>query len=611
MNGSIDPDTIYTRQAVIGSGSFGRVYKGVDKRTGQAVAIKIIDVEAQDDEVEDVIQEIAILSELNSPYVTKYHGSYLKGSELWIVMEYCAGGSCSDLLRPGLIPEDYITIIVRELLMGLDYLHGDHKLHRDIKAANILLSANGQVKLADFGVSGQLSATMTKKNTFVGTPFWMAPEVIKQSGYDHKADIWSVGITALELAMGEPPHSDIHPMKVLFLIPKNPPPQLQGDFSKEFKHFIECCLRKEAKERPSAKELLKHPFVRKAKKTTYLTELIERHERFMAQYHPNKQERDEEEAEQSRSIPQSPENEDLWDFGTVRPTHAGRPPALQVMNDAGTNARSRTFSGGEKLLSKDSLASKSSRWNRSQENSNGPSPPRTARLRPTAQSMPVTPPRRPVQPSPTKVPLPPSPEKGHDPSHVLQSPVPGASPGKQLLNEQQQEGVNAPSKSRDAQQPFAPATPSAQLMANCDSPFTASQKKTALQVPPKGQAPQQQQSSDITALSNVLLPALEAALNRRSENFFHSTTPSSASSTNSATASALQPQNLSKSDLKALKDSHDQIRKLVNKMAHYLNEIDKLDARAPGPVGMGQNVGPFLDGFLEEVLVRVDAQPRE
>ena len=136
--GSVDPETLYTKQTCIGGGSFGKVYKGVDKRTGQLVAIKVIDVENAEDEVDDIIQEISILSGLNSPYVTKYHGSYLKGSDLWIVMEYCSGGSCGDLLRPGLIPEEYIIIIVRELLLGLEYLHNDNKLHRDIKGEDCI-----------------------------------------------------------------------------------------------------------------------------------------------------------------------------------------------------------------------------------------------------------------------------------------------------------------------------------------------------------------------------------------------------------------------------------------------------------------------------------------
>ncbi|CCH42286.1 Calcium-dependent protein kinase 9 [Wickerhamomyces ciferrii] len=260
----------------IGKGGFGTVYKGLDKVTKQPVAIKQVDLESTDD-IDSLQKEIRILSQCKLSQITQYHGCFVKGYKLWIIMELLDGGSCSDMLVAGPLKEKYIAVLLKEVLIALDYLHNNGKIHRDIKAANILLNCKGEVKVADFGVSTQLSNNLSRRNTFVGSPYWMSPEVILEEEYNSKADIWSLGITAIELVTGKPPLHNIHPMKAIFKIPELDPPILKGnEYSNEFKQFIELCLQKSSQNRPSAKRLLKSKFIQNAGKNYIVGDLIKR-----------------------------------------------------------------------------------------------------------------------------------------------------------------------------------------------------------------------------------------------------------------------------------------------------------------------------------------------
>ncbi|XP_035980834.1 TRAF2 and NCK interacting kinase b isoform X8 [Fundulus heteroclitus] len=271
-----DPAGIFELVELVGNGTYGQVYKGRHVKTGQLAAIKVMDVTG--DEEEEIKAEINMLKKYSHHRnIATYYGAFVKKNppgvddQLWLVMEFCGAGSVTDLIKNtkgNSLKEEWIAYICREILRGLTHLHQHKVIHRDIKGQNVLLTENAEVKLVDFGVSAQLDRTVGRRNTFIGTPYWMAPEVIAcdenpDATYDFKSDLWSLGITAIEMAEGAPPLCDMHPMRALFLIPRNPAPRLKSKkWSKKFQSFIDSCLVKSHSQRPSTEQLLKHPFIR-------------------------------------------------------------------------------------------------------------------------------------------------------------------------------------------------------------------------------------------------------------------------------------------------------------------------------------------------------------
>lgn len=282
----------YDLVGILGQGAFAKVYYAREKSTNREVAIKVIELENnQPQSWEEVRKETAIMHSLRHENVVSCLASFVVAEELWLVMPLLGGGSCAAVLRThpeftkGIKDEPLLATILKDVLEGLQYFHSEGRIHRDIKAGNILLSEDGDAKLSDFGVSGTLIENGSKKNTrmtFTGTPCWMAPEVMESKGHNTKADIWSFGITALELAFAKPPYADERPMKVMLLIMQKDPPnakvykgsESKDVFSQNFHDMVKQCLNKNPSKRPKAKDLLKHSWFKKAKGKKYVTNRI-------------------------------------------------------------------------------------------------------------------------------------------------------------------------------------------------------------------------------------------------------------------------------------------------------------------------------------------------
>lgn len=293
----INPEELYIIGKRLGHGSHGEVYRAVRKEDGVAAAVKILPIQEEDEEeTKQLLNEITILKDIHSPYLTEYYGSYIKGGNLWICMELLEGGSAHKVMKMigSALEEEQLQCIIAQVVKGLVVMHKAKTLHRDVKADNILLNLEGEAKLADFGVSKTMMSTMGKKMTATGSPYWIAPEVMTSERYDDRVDVWSTAITAIELAEKVPPYYNYLPFRAMFLIgdASKPPPHLTNPekWTENFNNFLKRCLKKDPSERPTCLELLEDPFIKQAKGPEVMKPVVER-------YIALKTEKQEEEAE--------------------------------------------------------------------------------------------------------------------------------------------------------------------------------------------------------------------------------------------------------------------------------------------------------------------------
>ncbi|EAS01621.2 plant dual-specificity MAP kinase kinase family domain protein (macronuclear) [Tetrahymena thermophila SB210] len=308
-----DPEEIFDIICILGQGNYGKVFKALCKQDKKEYAIKVMLV---NEDIFQISKEISILQNCKNQNIVGYFGSFFKDNAIWLVTEYCEGGSALDLIKiiQRTFNEQEISAILYQALLGLQYLHDNKKIHRDIKAGNILLNEKGEAKLADFGVSAEQTYTNAEKQTLMGTPYWMSPEVLGNSKYNNKTDIWSLGITAIELAEGEPPYSNIHPFRAMFAIKKNPPQGLSNptQWSQEFSDFVKKCLTLDSNLRPSAKDLLSHPFIKQAINYSQyiLSELVIENQELIEQYRQENFNRDDEDDDEEEEEDQEDEDEE-------------------------------------------------------------------------------------------------------------------------------------------------------------------------------------------------------------------------------------------------------------------------------------------------------------